>query len=149
MLLMCLEISRTFACHIRGIGGLSKKWIFEWSLTCLTSRSWCSCRGGKRMMSLKYMENIVYHNFRQLDCWFPGVKLMEINSNGCFPGGARNVSVQCQSCHFFRAQPPVHVEYYGLRPPWNIKVSKPRFNCLIPSQHIPSSGVKHSIRGDG
>ena len=31
-------------------------------------------------------ENIVYHFFRQL--WLVwGVKLMEINSNGCFPGG--------------------------------------------------------------
>ena len=31
------------------------------------------------------LEHIVYHNFRQL--WLvSGVKLMEINSNGCFPG---------------------------------------------------------------
>ena len=33
----------------------------------------------------QYLENIVYHFLRQL--WlFLGVKLMEIHSNGCFPG---------------------------------------------------------------
>ena len=38
---------------------------------------------------LHHLENIVYHFFRQL--WLVlEVKLMEINSNGCFPGSYKN-----------------------------------------------------------
>lgn len=35
--------------------------------------------------------------FRQLDCWFGGVKLLEINSNGCFPGLCNRNIWKC--CH--------------------------------------------------
>ena len=34
-----------------------------------------------------HLENIVYHYFRQLDCWFQGFQVEgQISSNGCFPG---------------------------------------------------------------
>ena len=40
------------------------------------------------MGDFTYLENIVYHFFRQL-CVVLGGKLMEINSNGCFPGTSK------------------------------------------------------------
>ena len=40
------------------------------------------------MGDFTYLENIVYHFFRQ-QCMVLGGKLMEIHSNGCFPGTSK------------------------------------------------------------